>query len=260
MSKTVNINNTKINLKNILKKDTNESKEETQEQEAPVEETEQTNNQPENNTPEIDYQEEDNPEDKRKRLLVISRYKNSKRFSKFLKDQGFNFNTKHISGLSNEELETMINDIRFCISTKNTNNMIEQVSTKGIVLLENLLRPVYNIDGLSQVLTNDQTYLDLVEELTLEHSNYFYVKPEYRLMYCVTSSAYIIHTQKIMLDNMKKTPEGQIMIQKMAKEINEQKEKENEKNNVPVIQQEPKIIKTKEMSSEFIKSYGDILV
>ena len=35
-------------------------------------------------SPEIDYTEEDNVEDRRKRLMIISRYKNSKRFGSWL--------------------------------------------------------------------------------------------------------------------------------------------------------------------------------
>ena len=144
--------------------------------------------------------------------------------------------------MKNDELETMINDIRFCIATKNTNGMYGKLSTQGVVVLENILRPVYKVDGLSNVLANDPTYLDTVEELALEYQNYLYVQPQYRLMYCVLSSAYIVHSQHIMLQKMSKTVEGQEMIQKMANQI-----------------QNTNTSNVKTLEPEFKHQFGDLL-
>jgi len=141
---------------------------------------------------------------------------------------------KHLGDLSSEELETMINDIRFCISTKNTNSLYETGATKGLLVAETLLRPIYKIDGLSDVLSKDQTYLDLVEEILLENQNQVYVKPQYRLLYCVLSSAYIVHNQHVMLEKLSQTDEGKKMINEMANKLqNTQKQQIQIKNLVP---------------------------
>lgn len=216
MSKTkeVNINDTKFNMKDVLKFD-----------EEPKDKNDKNDNvepepKPEEPGPSINYKEEQNVEEKRKRLLVINRYKNSSRFGEWLTKQGFNFDSKTLEAMSNEELETMINDIRFCIATKNTNGMYGRLSTQGVVILENILRPVYKIDGLSKILESEPTYLDTVEELALEYQNYLYVQPQYRLMYCVLSSAYIVHSQHTMLEKLSKTEDGQQLIKQMAEQIN----------------------------------------
>jgi hypothetical protein len=241
----VKINNSKFVIKNIV-----EPKEEKEE--GTEIKDDQENDKPE--SPEIDYTEEDNVEDRRKRLMIIERYKNSKRFGSWLKKQGFDFNLKSLKDKTNEELDVMINDIRFCISTKNTNNMYETATTKGILIIENLLRPIYKVDGLSQVLSNDPMYLDLIEEILLEKQNYIYVKPEYRLLYCVLSSAYIVHNQHIMLEKLSETEEGKQMIQEMANQINT-----NSKDIKLNIQLDSNIMPKKELDNKFTEKYKDLL-
>src|SRR5690349_13295697 len=98
--KEVNINDTKFNMVDVQENNKEEKKE--------------MENKEEEKAPEINYKKEENVEEKRKRLLVISRYKNSTRFGEWLKKQGFNFSSKDLEEMSNDELETMINDIRFC--------------------------------------------------------------------------------------------------------------------------------------------------
>lgn len=204
----------KIKTKKIRSR---EEKEEKEEESSPQEES-SADEKEKKDVPELDY-ESDEIESKRKCLMIIARYKNSKRFGSWLKTQGFEFNTKALKDKSMDELENMINDIRFCISTKNTNNMYETGATKGVLILENMIRPVYKVDGLSQVLSNDPMYLDLIEELLLERANYVYVKPEYRLLYCVLSSAYIVHTQHTALEKLSQTEEGKKMIRDFANQI-----------------------------------------
>ena len=246
--KEVNINDSKINISDIV-----EIKEDD-----PVDDD---NNEPQNtnkeenldflDAPEINYKQEDDVEGKRKRLNIISRYKNSQRFGAWLKKQGFNMSPKNLEDLSIDELETMINDIRFCIATKNTNSMYETGATKGILVAETLLRPVYKIDGLSEVLSKDPTYLDLVEEILLENQNQIYVKPQYRLLYCVLSSAYIVHTQHVMLEKLAQTDEGRKMIHDMATKLQNTKEKNNIYPNIN--------IKSKKLEDNFVKKYSDLL-
>jgi len=247
--KEVNINDTKFNMKDVINVESDESNQTEEVSDDEIESKhknqDDSKDEDENQTgPEINYKFEENVEEKRKRLLIINRYKNSQRFGDWLKKQGFNFNSNTLSKMTNTELETMINDIRFCIATKNTNGMYSKLSTQGVVVLENVLRPVYKIDGLSQILSNDSTYLDTVEELALEYQNYLYVQPQYRLMYCVLSSAYIVHSQHIMLEKLSQTVEGQNMIKNMANQI--QNVNNNSENG-------------KQFDSDFSERFGDLL-
>lgn len=207
--------------------------------------------------PEMNYKEESDVEAKRKRLMIIGRYRNSKRFGAWLKKQGFDMLPRRLEKMSNDELETMINDIRFCISTKNTNNLYETGATKGILVLESLLRPVYKIDGLSQTLSNDPTFHDLLEELLLERQSYIYVKPEYRLLYVVLSSAYIVHSHHIMLEQLSQTDEGKKMIQDIANKMEENRQPQA----APISINLPTNldIERKSLDNTFTQKYSDLL-
>jgi hypothetical protein len=253
----IKINNSKFEIKDITEPKSTKEEGKNENKEG----NDNNNDKPE--TPEIDYSEEDNVEDRRKRLMIIARYKNSKRFGSWLKTQGFDFNLKSLKDKSNEELDTMINDIRFCISTKNTNNMYETAATKGVLIIENLLRPIYKVDGLSEVLTKDPMYLDLVEELMLERSDYIYVKPEYRLLYCVISSAYIVHNHHIMLQKLSETEEGKQMIKDLASKINENESKNKDVKSDPQILSRIVVgsnqVPTKQLDDKFIEKFKDLM-
>jgi hypothetical protein len=56
---------------------------------------------------------------------------------------------------------------------------------RELELLKRIVSPFYNVTGLSAVLSQDESYKDVCEELILEHQHYLYCKPEYRLLYSV---------------------------------------------------------------------------
>jgi hypothetical protein len=57
---------------------------------------------------------------------------------------------------------------------------------------------------LSAVLSQDESYKDVCEELILEHQHYLYCKLEYRLLYSVVKNATIVHQQHKFFSNQKK--------------------------------------------------------
>ena len=153
------------------------------------------------------------PEARRLRLLILNRYKLSQRFGQYLTDLGFKLDNSQLSMLTIPELDSLINDIRFCVSTKNVNSFWQDACVHGVGVAERIISPFYNITGLSQVLSHDDTYKDVCEELILEHQNYLYCKPEYRLLYCIVKNASLVHEQhkffqteegKKVIDNYKK--------------------------------------------------------
>jgi hypothetical protein len=99
-------------------------------------------------------------------------------------------------------------------------------------------------------------YLDLVEELLLERQNYLYVKPEYRLLYCVLTSAYIVHSQHVMLEKMSQTEEGKQMIQDMANKISSKEIKTD----IPQLDLGNNPIPSKQMDISFEEKYNDLMI
>ena len=155
------------------------------------------------------------PEARRLRLLILNRYKLSQRFGQYLSDLGFKLDNTYLSTLTIQELESLINDIRFCVSTKNVNNFWQDACVHGIGVAERIVSPFYNVTGLSQALGHDETYKDVYEELILEHQNYLYCKPEYRLLYCVVKNASLVHEQHKFFQ----TDEGKKAIENYKKQI-----------------------------------------
>lgn len=151
------------------------------------------------------------PEARRLRLLILNRYKLSARFGVYLESLGFNLNPTNINTMTISELDSLINDIRFCISTKNVHSFWQDATTQGVGIVERVISPWYNVTGLSTVLSNDDTYKDVCEELILEHQHYLYCKPEYRLAYSIFKTATAVHSQHEFF----KTPEGKKEIEKL---------------------------------------------
>ena len=135
------------------------------------------------------------PEARRLRLLILNRYKLSERFGQYLAELGFKLDNYHLNNFTIPELDSLINDIRFCVSTKNVNNFWQDACTQGVGIAERIVSPFYNVTGLSAVLSQDESYKDVCEELILEHQHYLYCKPEYRLLYSVVKNATIVHQQ-----------------------------------------------------------------
>lgn len=155
------------------------------------------------------------PEARRLRLLILNRYKLSPRFGQYLADLGFKLDGTNLSSLTIQELDSLINDIRFCVSTKNISNFWQDACTHGVGIAERIVSPFYNVTGLSQVLGKDDTYQDVCEELILEHQNYLYCKPEYRLMYCIVKNASLVHEQHKFFQ----TEEGKKAIENYKKQM-----------------------------------------
>jgi hypothetical protein len=80
--------------------------------------------------------EKESPEDRRARLLIIGKYKNSARFGNFLQDHGFKLDPDTLNKLTIPELDYIINDIRFTISSKNMGNFYQAAFTEGIKMVE----------------------------------------------------------------------------------------------------------------------------
>lgn len=154
------------------------------------------------------------PEDRRLRLLILNRYKISERFGSYLtSDLGFKLDSSSLNNLTIPELDSLINDIRFCISTKNVNSFWQDACTQGVGVAERIVSPYYNITGLSQVLSKDNNYLDVTEELVLENQQYLYCKPEYRIAYSILKNATMVHAQHQFF----KTEEGKKVIEELKK-------------------------------------------
>src|SRR4051812_9248168 len=115
------INKAKIDLTEVVNKPEEESEDE---------ENKQDTNRPQTEQKTEPVTEAEN-EERRLRMVVISRYRLSNRFGEYLKQQGFNLAIEHLQTLSVPQLDKLINDVRFYVSTKNTGSYIQSMAVGG---------------------------------------------------------------------------------------------------------------------------------
>lgn len=160
---------------------------------------------------------DDVPEDRRALLIALGRYRMSKRFGGFLKQNGFNLDPKYLNALGIPELEHVVADIRFLLSNKNVSNLWYEVGTKGLIVVEKAVDPFYTVKGLAQTLNASDSYLDALEELILEENAITYMSPRKRFVLEIIKGVYICHTNNEMFEELSKTEEGRTKLREFAK-------------------------------------------
>ena len=132
-------------------------------------------------------------------VIMLSRYGSSVRFGSYLKeDCGFDLSVKKLKKMKCEDLEELLVRVRSSVGSKNVSDIWSESILGGVTVVESVVvaSPIGNtlkIEGLSEELQNDDTFLDLLEELRLENQNLAYVSTETRLAYCALSAAAKVH-------------------------------------------------------------------
>lgn len=130
--------------------------------------------------------------DKAKRLTVLSKYRNSKRFGPYLKEIGCNLDPTRLVKLSVKQLDHLLLDVKMKIATKSSSGLAQEMVFKGIGMLEFALHDLWRIDKLSDTLRNSESFLDTIEELLLEWDG-AYMSPKLRCVVEILSTAVLVH-------------------------------------------------------------------
>lgn len=129
--------------------------------------------------------------ERRKLLLTIKSWQLN--FDKVLKD--IIPSNNELNNMPDEDLEQLLQEIKFCVSVRNTT----KISTKAFLGIVNQVENVccayeiLNIRGLTGICAQDADLLDTVKECCLSHMNLCYSRPEGRLLYNLLQSAYTLH-------------------------------------------------------------------
>lgn len=137
-----------------------------------------------------DSKEED--EEIQKRIMVINRYKNSTRFSEYLKDQGFKFTALNKKSL--DELDSLVNKIRFTVNNKDDPNLLNDDLFKQLfAMIETTItqksRGKVDLSGMTSILFEDQTFLDDIERFRLEYLGFANIDYRARMVMTIISTA-----------------------------------------------------------------------
>lgn len=141
--------------------------------------------------------------ERRKVLLTIKSWELN--FQQVLKD--VIPSNQQLKEMTDKELDTLLDEIKFCVSVRNTT----KISTKAFIgvvhQVENICvaYDILNIKGLTQICKKDQDLLDTVKEVCLNNLSLTYSKPEYRLAFSLLNTAYGLH----IMNNSIKTQTNQ---------------------------------------------------
>ena len=138
--------------------------------------------------------------------LMLSRYGSSERFGDYLKSLSFQLVPAKLKKLNVEQLHEMLDRVRTSIANKTVSDIWTNSIMSGIGAIENVcsmtrLNDTIKLKGLSEVLSTDEGFLDLLEELKLNNQNLAYVSPYTRLTYILLTSIARVHGINTMMDN-----------------------------------------------------------
>ena len=133
-----------------------------------------------------------------------------------------------------EELEELHTRVKTAIDNKNTSNFWEEmvfsmVQTGEIVCVKTSLGQRVKIQGITEMLRSDETFLDLIEQIELENQNIAYTSPYVRLIYSVVSSAMKCHGINSMLEKRMKMLEKERVKENVEEKVEEKEVKDEEK-------------------------------
>jgi hypothetical protein len=150
----------------------------------------------------VDSEEEippaDNEDDEMERqelILLISRYRNAKHVGKYLTSLKKRMSDSALEGMSREDLNTLLKQIRLQISCGNSSDFVSVGFAMGTCTIENLALSFtpFKLQGWSEMLKNHPSIPTILEEIQLEHSALFYTSPVNRLALVMIASAAQVH-------------------------------------------------------------------
>lgn len=150
----------------------------------------------------------DNVKKHQEHCLMLSRYGSSPRFGEYLKSLSFVLTPIKLRKLKLEQLEELLERVRTSVANKTVSDIWSNSITSGLGMVENFctmtrLNDTIKLKGLTELLKDDESFLDLLEELKLNNQNLAYVSPYTRLVYTLMTSIMHVHGVNVMLDKRK---------------------------------------------------------
>ena len=142
---------------------------------------------------------DDDRAEHQKLVIALSRYGQSKRFAEYLKSMQFNLNVGHLRKQSLASLKDTLDRVRITAQNRSINNLFEdsifgalqfgEIACVNSAMLNKRVR----LAGLTQCLRSDETFLDCVEAISLDHGMLTHAGPEMRMVYAVISAMSKVH-------------------------------------------------------------------
>jgi hypothetical protein len=169
------------------------------------------------------FTKDDDIKQHQEHVLMLSRYGASPRFGKYLKSLSFDLTVPKLRKQSVKSLEELLQRVRVSVSNKTVSDLWTDTIIGGTTMAENIcmstiIGDTLKLKGLSEVLKDDETFLDLIEELKLNNQNLAYVSPYTRLAYTLMTIGFHVHTINSLVDKKKKKNKEPALLDPLAAE------------------------------------------
>lgn len=134
-------------------------------------------------------------EDKQALIMKLQRYASSERFKKYLKEMGFKLTMATLNKKSIKQLEELLARVRFSIANRGSNEFVDGFIQKGCLGLETVIhnRSKFKVAGTTQLLWQNEQFLDDLEAIKLEYLSFGSVDPKLRMAFTITRTAMTCH-------------------------------------------------------------------
>ena len=132
---------------------------------------------------------------KQQKIWKIEKYIHSIRFGDFIQnDLKIDYTREELDVMESRELDKILERIRIQLDNKNLDAFYNGLARTSSILAEKGLSNVYNIDGFTDNLFQNDAFLDGLERYKIDHGPLSYVPPSIQISYAIVSTAYITHT------------------------------------------------------------------
>ena len=149
-------------------------------------------------------EDEDDEKERIKIILIITRYKNSSRFSKVMNK--LQIDNIDLQNMKLTKLNNLLDKIRFTIDNSQNNDLINHAVFAGIGAIEKISSnfQLAKLEGLTQSLMTNEIFLDNLETIKIESNiTLKFQDPKKTLMFELIKSIYLTHTINALKENLK---------------------------------------------------------
>jgi len=153
---------------------------------------------------ELKHEATDDDTEHSKRIIVIMNYMNNKIFGEYLrKDFSIKYTVEQLNKKKIKDLDKIITQIRTICNSKSSDQGLDAALFTATSVVENTVstRTQYNMRGWTQLLQNDQQFIEAWNLIKLERLSFARMSPEVKFAWCLATNAMGVITLNKQLEH-----------------------------------------------------------
>lgn len=182
-------------------------------------------------------------EERQKVIWKIRRYIASKRFGEYIsKELGIKYTQAQLQKLKLNTLQNILHRIRISIDLKNTDSIMDKFAFGASMMTEMAVSPFYDIEGTTEVLFENDDFLNALEKVKIE-TDVPNIPPPIQLSLIGVQTALVVHQRNTFVKKRNVPQKNQDIVITDKDDKNEKKNELNE----PVREMRPPTIQLGEI-------------